>query len=89
MSKVGAMIAAAQITNGGPVILVQPENEYGGSGAYMAYVETQLTNAGIVVPFINNDPSDNGHNAPGTGTGAVDIYSYDQYPVGFRYAFST
>jgi hypothetical protein len=28
MANVGATIAKAQITNGGPVILVQPENEY-------------------------------------------------------------
>lgn len=69
MSKIGAAIAKAQITNGGPVIMVQPENEYsagyavpprvitGGfpSPEYFAYVKKQLRNAGIVVPFINND----------------------------------
>lgn len=30
IAHIGAAIAKAQITNGGPVILVQPENEYSG-----------------------------------------------------------
>jgi len=30
-ANIGATIAKAQITNGGPVILFQPENEYSGS----------------------------------------------------------
>lgn len=69
MSKIGAAIAKAQITNGGPVIMVQPENEYSAGNAdpprditggfpspeYFAYVKKQLRDAGIVVPFINND----------------------------------
>ena len=88
MSKVGALIAANQITNGGPVILVQPENEYTYATpsldpSYMASVEKQLRDAGIVVPLMSNDAAPAGNNAPGTGTGAVDIYGYDAYPLGF------
>lgn len=82
MENIGKIIADAQITNGGPVILVQPENEYTGAvdgvlfpdPAYMQYVEDQLRSAGIVVPLISNDASASGHNAPGTGEGEVDIY---------------
>lgn len=56
MAKVGALIAKYQITNGGPVILVQVENEYTGAvagvdfpnGYYMQYIEDQLHNAGII-----------------------------------------
>lgn len=63
MANIGATIAKAQITNGGPVILVQPENEYTEWVApitepdplYFAYVKKQLLDAGIVVPFISND----------------------------------
>lgn len=65
VANIGASIAKAQITNGGPVILVQPENEYsqavpnvtGGfpDPVYFAYVKKQLRDAGIVVPFISND----------------------------------
>ncbi|KAK3062696.1 hypothetical protein LTR53_019247, partial [Teratosphaeriaceae sp. CCFEE 6253] len=32
-ANIGRIIAKAQITNGGPVILVQPENEYTGAAA--------------------------------------------------------
>ncbi len=81
MANIGRIIAKAQITNGGPVILVQPENEYSGAtgvpfpvGQYMQYVEDQLRKAGIVVPLISNDASPGGYNAPGTGEGEVDIY---------------
>ncbi|KAL7621320.1 hypothetical protein AAE478_008641 [Parahypoxylon ruwenzoriense] len=81
-AKIGAIIARAQITNGGPVILYQPENEYtvGVSvpfpdGRYMQYVEDQARDAGIVVPLISNDAAALGRNAPGTGLGEVNIYA--------------
>ncbi|KAF7173165.1 hypothetical protein CNMCM5623_005384 [Aspergillus felis] len=91
MAHVAATVAKGQITNGGPVILYQPENEYSGAccgvnfpdGDYMQYVINQARNAGIVVPLINNDAWAGGHNAPGTGKGAVDIYGHDSYPLGF------
>jgi len=86
----GKIIADAQITNGGPIILVQPENEYTSATSdtefpdpdYMNYVMDQLRNAGIVVPLISNDASPSGHNAPGQPA-AVDIYGHDGYPLGF------
>jgi hypothetical protein len=76
MKNLGASIAKAQITNGGPIILVQPENEYTQATSaikpfpdpvYMQYVIDQLRNASIVVPLVNNDASANGNNAPGDG----------------------
>lgn len=36
--------------------------------------------AGIEVPFINNDAWAGGHDAPGSGVGAVNIYGHDSYP---------
>ncbi|KAI5921866.1 beta-galactosidase precursor [Camillea tinctor] len=90
IANIDAIIAKAQITNGGPIILYQPENEYTTSvilpfpnGKYMQYVEDQARKAGIVVPLISNDAAPLGHNAPGTGKGAVDIYGHDAYPLGF------
>jgi hypothetical protein len=88
--SVGQIIAKAQITNGGPVILVQPENEYTGAvpgqkfpdPVYFQHVLDQYRAAGIVVPFISNDASSSGHNAPGQPA-AVDIYGHDGYPLGF------
>ncbi|KFZ01799.1 hypothetical protein V500_00608 [Pseudogymnoascus sp. VKM F-4518 (FW-2643)] len=90
VSSIARIIAKAQITNGGPVILYQPENEYSGgkgipfpNGEYLEYVETQVRKAGVVVPLINNDAWSNGIAAPGTGKGQIDIYGYDNYPVGW------
>ena len=42
-----------------------------------------MRKAGVTVPFINNDNTDLGLWAPGTGLGKVDIYSFDDYPMGF------
>ncbi|KAL2444773.1 putative beta-galactosidase A [Exophiala dermatitidis] len=94
---VASTIAKAQITNGGPVILYQPENEYSGfccgytkpDGQYMQDVMDQARQAGIVVPFLSNDAGVNGYNALGTGVGQVDIYGHDGYPLGFDCANPT
>ncbi|KAL2838183.1 putative beta-galactosidase A [Aspergillus pseudoustus] len=95
ISHVADAISRSQITNGGPIILYQPENEYSGAccgyegfpdSAYMQYVEDQARNAGVIVPFINNDGGFGGHNAPNSGQGAVDIYGHDSYPMGFHCA---
>lgn len=91
IKNIGAIIAKAQVTNGGPIILVQPENEYSQATSnipfpdhqYFAAVEKQLRDAGIVVPFVSNDAAPHGHFAPGTGVGAVNIYGHDAYPLGF------
>ena len=81
MAKICKIIADAQITNGGPIILFQPENEYSTTspsnninGTYMQYVIDQARNASIVVPIINNDAWPGGHSAPSSGKGSVDIY---------------
>ena len=86
--SIGEIIAKAQITNGGPVILFQPENEFYDcldsinpcpNPEYMAYVEDQFRAAGIVVPTIVNDDN-TGNFAPGEPA-ATDIYGIDSYPV--------
>ncbi|KAL5364672.1 glycoside hydrolase superfamily [Aspergillus floccosus] len=97
VANIAAAVAKAQITNGGPVILYQPENEYSGAccgskfpdGDYMQYVIDQARDAGVVVPMISNDAWPGGHNAPGTGVGEVDIYGHDNYPLGFDCANPT
>ncbi|KAI4124293.1 MAG: hypothetical protein LQ338_004868 [Usnochroma carphineum] len=91
VQSIGAIIAKAQITNGGPVILFQPENEYSQATSdvifpdrtYFQAVEDQYRAAGIVVPFISNDAAPHGYLAPRTGNGSVDIYGHDAYPLGF------
>lgn len=68
------------------MILFQPENEYTYfentefDPEYMQEIMDVARDAGIDVPFISNDASPRGHNAPGTGVGAVDIYGHDNYP---------
>lgn len=109
IEAVGEIVARAQITHGGPVILLQPENEYtycvNETGytqmnnmtvtttdtsclekEYMQYVEDQYRKAGIVVPLIVNDATPAGDFAPGSGVGAVDLYSFDFYPLGWSTA---
>jgi beta-galactosidase GanA len=81
MAHVCEIIAKHQITNGGPVVLFQPENEYSSghnipfpNGQYMQYVINQARSAGISVPMINNDVGPAGNYAPGKGVGSMDIY---------------
>jgi hypothetical protein len=51
-------------------------------------VEKQFRDAGIVIPYINNDAYPAGIAAPGTAA-PVDIYGHDGYPVGFDCANPT
>ncbi|CAO2656033.1 Nn.00g048360.m01.CDS01 [Neocucurbitaria sp. VM-36] len=91
IESITPIIAKAQITNGGPVILFQPENEYSmgmnnvtfPDPSYMNGLMKQFRDLGIVVPFINNVAWANGINAPGTDA-PVDIYGHDAYPLGMN-----
>ncbi|KAJ6567229.1 glycoside hydrolase family 35 protein [Mycena vulgaris] len=84
MKAIGAQIAANQITNGGPVILVQTENEYSGfqepfteDFVYESELKNILRSSGVTVPLTVNDAWPGGHYVD------VDIYGYDSYPNGF------
>lgn len=111
-------IEKIQITHGGPVIMVQYENEYSISDTpesrailpklfvtgqalnsddidtlstdlfpdYMQQVKRQFEDADISVPLMINDAVPAGNWAPGTGKGAADIYTIDNYP--FPYGFT-
>ncbi|KAJ5808245.1 hypothetical protein N7474_009514 [Penicillium riverlandense] len=87
LSHVATDIAKAQITEGGPVVLYVPENEYGGSKAYMQYVIDIARNNSIVLPMVNNDGGPAGNFAPGSGVGEVDVYGFDFYPMGINFDF--
>jgi beta-galactosidase GanA len=80
IATIGKIIADAQITNGGPVILLQPENEYTSwpgvtdfpeemNRELMAFTEQRFRDAGIVVPFVFNDNVNEGIFASGSGLG--------------------
>ncbi|KAL0580562.1 hypothetical protein V5O48_001474 [Marasmius crinis-equi] len=74
-----------QITEGGPLIAIQIDNEYEQDigGTYFAELEAVYRDpsSGIVVPLTYNDPGQ-GRNFI-NGTGAVDLYGMDSYPQGF------
>lgn len=95
-SSIAKIIAKYQITEGGPVILLQPENEYSQADeeadpefpdpVYWLAVENQFRDNGIVVPLISNDAAPHGYFAPGPPAlynVSVDIYGHDGYPLGF------
>lgn len=58
LDALGKQLAPLQATKGGPIIMVQVENEYGSFGSslpYMEAVKKQLIHAGFDVPFFQAD----------------------------------
>ncbi|KAF2641762.1 hypothetical protein P280DRAFT_448976 [Massarina eburnea CBS 473.64] len=93
IAKIGAIIAKNQITNGGPVILAQVENElqetrYDANDTLVLYMEqlkTAFKESGVVVPLTHNEK---GFRSKSWSTdynnvgGAIDVYGLDSYPGG-------
>jgi len=92
VKMIGGQIAKAQITKGGPVVMLQVENELvkGVPGVewpqkgYMQDLIDKFRAAGVVVPTANNEAWPAGWHAPGSGVGAMDIYAHNGYPNGFN-----
>ncbi|KZT12288.1 glycoside hydrolase family 35 protein [Laetiporus sulphureus 93-53] len=84
VKEVAASVVPNQVTGGGPILLLQIDNEYeqnAVTGEYFVELENTYREAGVVVPLTYNDPGE-GQNFI-NGTGAVDIYGLDSYPQGF------
>ncbi|KAJ3760155.1 glycoside hydrolase family 35 protein [Lentinula raphanica] len=91
LNTISQLIAKNQITEGGPIILVQAENEFSASAVnspYMqAVIDTHRAN-GVVIREIHNPLSsgadgENGNFSPDLpGPGQVNIYCGDSYPQG-------
>ncbi|KAG9192314.1 beta-galactosidase [Alternaria panax] len=93
IAEVGKIIAKNQITNGGPVILAQVENElqqtrYEADNTLVIYMEqlkTAFKDAGIIVPLSHNEK---GFRSKSWSTdynnvgGAINVYGLDSYPGG-------
>ena len=93
IKEVGVILEKNQITHGGPVILVQIENElqetrYDSNDTLVKYMEqlkTAMKSAGITVPLTHNEK---GMRSISWSTdyknvgGAVDVYGLDSYPGG-------
>jgi beta-galactosidase len=59
LTEVGRALGPLQITHGGPILMVQVENEYGFYGkdaAYMGELRQALLDAGFDVPLFDCDP---------------------------------
>ncbi len=60
LKEVGRVLGPLQITHGGPIIMVQAENEYGSYGsdaAYMGNIRQALVDAGFDVPLFACNPT--------------------------------
>ncbi|KAJ3570006.1 hypothetical protein NPX13_g5879 [Xylaria arbuscula] len=85
VAHIGEIVAKAQITNGGPVVLLQTNGaewvkfpDYD----YIEMVNQQYRDAGVVVPLVNNEASISGVLTPDK-PGGPDIYGHDSYPIGW------
>ncbi|KAM5541258.1 hypothetical protein V8D89_005187 [Ganoderma adspersum] len=76
-----------QVTEGGPLLAIQIDNENRNSQdprtqEYFQQLEDQYHEGGIVIPLTYNDPGMRSGFI--NGTGHVDIYGLDAYPQGFN-----
>jgi hypothetical protein len=86
VQQVGKIIAANQITNGGPVILNQIENELQETVhqanhtlvLYMEQIEKAFRDAGVIVPFTHNEK---GMRAQSWSTDYQDVGGVSGYPL--------
>jgi beta-galactosidase len=93
IQEIDSILKQNQITNGGPVIIQQIENELQETThspnntlvIYMEQIEAAARNAGIVIPFSSNEK---GERSESWSTdyenvgGAVNMYGLDSYPGG-------
>ncbi|MGN9841174.1 beta-galactosidase [Nonomuraea sp. H19] len=90
LHRINPIIARHQVTDGGPVILYNAENEYqvNTDAAYMQDIQDQARADGIDVPITTNDCCDGGSwsSTWATGPGAVQIPGIDDYPQSFECA---
>ncbi|KAF7334534.1 Beta-galactosidase [Mycena venus] len=74
-----SLIERNQITNGGPVILLQIENEYyngPGQNEYVDQLRARAIELGVVIPTFVNDPGEFNNLVNDT-----DLYGIDAYPL--------
>ncbi|PIL34771.1 hypothetical protein GSI_02558 [Ganoderma sinense ZZ0214-1] len=86
VSGITEAVVPNQVSQGGPVLFVQIDNEFNQTAphaAYFAQLEEQYRDGGVVVPLTYNDPGE-GDNFI-NGTGAVDLYGFqDNHPQGLK-----
>ena len=79
MRKVGEIAAPLQITRGGPVLMVQVENEYGSYGSdhdYMRAIQTSIRDAGFDVPLYTSDGAEESDLKGGTLPDVLSVINF-------------
>ncbi len=83
LREVGRVLGPLQITHGGPILLVQAENEYGFYGrdtAYMGVIRQALVDAGFDVPLFACNPT--AHLEPTYRPDLFPVVNFGADPVG-------
>ena len=86
LKEVGRVLGPLQITHGGPIIMVQVENEYGFFGkdaAYMGVMRQAVLDAGFDVPLFDCNPT--AHLRDGYRSDLFPVVNFGSDPAaGFR-----
>ena len=83
LAEFGRALGPLQITRGGPILMVQVENEYGFFGndtAYMGELRQALLHAGFDVPLFDCDPPD--HLKDGHRSDLFPVVNFGSDPAG-------
>lgn len=79
IQEVGRQLAPLQITRGGPILMVQVENEYGSFGhdlVYLGAIEKMIRDAGFEVTLFTSNGSDAAELAGGTLPDALSVINF-------------
>jgi beta-galactosidase len=79
MNEVGKQLSPLQLQHGGPILMVQVENEYGSFGAdhdYMGAVRHMIRDAGFDCQLYTSDGSDKSQLAGGTLDGVPSVINF-------------
>ncbi|HWC97622.1 MAG TPA: beta-galactosidase family protein [Candidatus Sulfopaludibacter sp.] len=79
LARVGKETAALQITRGGPILMVQVENEYGSFGSdheYMAAIRHMIRDAGFDVTLYTSDGAGKNNLAGGTLDDTLSVINF-------------
>lgn len=85
VQRIGRELRDLQITRGGPIILVQVENEYGSyanDGAYMLWLRDQFRKAGFEVPLFTSDGGARHLLESGNVAGTIPLVNFGGDPQG-------
>lgn len=76
-------LAPLQITNGGPILMMQVENEYGSYGRdkkYLTYLRDLMRKKGIDVPLFTSDGESKYHLSGGGLDGVMKVVNFGGFP---------